>query len=74
MPRNIRFKNFENRFTNKDFWPKLILNMALALTFFFGGGGEGVYGPFKNISHIEPTVHQKWAKTGEPGEKPPGHP
>ena len=27
------------------------------------------YGPFKNISHIEPTVHQRWAKTGEPRKK-----
>ena len=31
----------------------------------------GFCGPFKNISHIEAIVHQRWAKTGEPGEKPP---
>ena len=47
MSRNIRFKKFENRFTNKDFWPKLILNRDLALLFLFG-----FYGPFKNISLI----------------------
>ena len=34
----------------------------------------GFYGPFKNISHIEPIVHQRWAKTGKPREKPPDHP
>ena len=27
---------------------------------------NGLYGPFKNISHFE-----TWAKTGAPGEKPP---
>ena len=53
--------------------------------FFFGGGGGGEwgwgFGYFKNIhlyithyTYIEPIVHQRWAKTGEPGEKPPDHP
>ena len=32
------------------------------------------YGPFKNISLIEPIVHQRWAKTGESAEKPLDHP
>ena len=26
------------------------------------------YGPFKNISYNELIVHQRWEKTGEPGE------
>ena len=26
------------------------------------------------FTYIEPIVHQMWAKTGEPGEKPPDHP
>ena len=31
--------------------------------------------PFQeNFIYIEPIVHQRWAKTGEPGEKPPDHP
>ena len=24
--------------------------------------------------YIKPIVHQRWTKTGEPGEKPPEHP
>ena len=31
--------------------------------------------PFQEyFTNIEPIVHQSWAKTGEPGEKPPDHP
>ena len=31
--------------------------------------------PFQEyFTYIEPIVHRRWAKTGEPGEKPPGHP
>ena len=31
--------------------------------------------PFQDyFTYIEPIVHQRWAKTGEPGEKPPDHP
>ena len=26
------------------------------------------------FTYIEPIVHQRWAKTREPGEKPPDHP
>ena len=26
------------------------------------------------FTYIELGVHQRWAKTGEPGEKPPDHP
>ena len=30
--------------------------------------------PFQEyFTYIEPIVHQRWAKTGEPGEKPPDH-
>ena len=40
------------------------------------GGEEGAgLRPFqKYFTYIEPIVHQRWAKTGEPGEKPPDHP
>ena len=31
--------------------------------------------PFKEyFTYIELIVHQRWVKTGEPGEKPPDHP
>ena len=31
--------------------------------------------PFQEyFTYIEPIVHQRWTKTGEPGEKPPDHP
>ena len=31
--------------------------------------------PFQEyFTYIEPVVHRRWAKTGEPGEKPPDHP
>ena len=31
--------------------------------------------PFKEyFTYIEQIVHQRWVKTGEPGEKPPDHP
>ena len=31
--------------------------------------------PFQEyFTDIELTVHQRWAKTGGPGEKPPDHP
>ena len=31
--------------------------------------------PFQEyFTYIEPIVHQRWVKTGEPGEKPPDHP
>ena len=41
-----------------------------------GGGGKGCgLWPFQEyFTHIEPIVHQRWAKTREPGEKPPEHP
>ena len=50
-----------------------ILRNTLLPSSFGGGRGFGFYGPFKNISHIEPIIHQRWAKTGEP-EKSPEHP
>ena len=31
--------------------------------------------PFQEyFTYIDPIVHRRWAKTGEPGEKPPDHP
>ena len=42
--------------------------------FFLGGGGVGLR-PFQEyFTYIEPIVHRRWAKTREPGEKPPDHP
>ena len=30
--------------------------------------------PFQEyFTNIKPIVHQRWEKTGEPGEKPPDH-
>ena len=26
------------------------------------------------FTYIEPIIHQRWAKTGEPGEEPPKNP
>ena len=40
--------------------------------FFFCGGGGGVTA-LSRIFHIELIVHQRWAKTGEPGGKPLDH-
>ena len=41
-----------------------------------GGGGEGGLQPLSRIFHfnIELIVHQRCAKTGEPGKEPPDHP
>ena len=44
----------------------LALRYLAFLLLFFSvgvGGRGGVYGPF---TYIEPIVHQRWAKTGEP--------
>ena len=31
--------------------------------------------PFQeHFTYIKSIIHQRWAKTGEPGEKPPDHP
>ena len=43
--------------------------------FFFFFFWIWVLRPFQEyFTYIEPIVHRKWAKTGEPGEKPPDHP
>ena len=39
-----------------------------------GGGGGGLWPIQEYLTYIEPIVHQRWGKTGEPGEKPPDHP
>ena len=45
------------------------------LTFFFFFFFIWVLRPFQEyFTYIEPIVHRRWAKTGEPGEKPPDHP
>ena len=43
--------------------------------FFFFFFWIWVLRPFQEyFTYIEPIVHRRWAKTGEPGEKPPDHP
>ena len=38
------------------------------------GVGQGLR-PFQEyFTYIEPIVHRRWAKIGEPGEKPLNHP
>ena len=49
------------------FLVKYVLHLSAVFFFFFFL--FGFYGPFKNISHIEPIVYQRWAKTSEPGGK-----
>ena len=52
-----------------------ILVPTLVNFFFFFFFLIWVLRPFQEYStYIEPIVHQRWAKTGEPGEKPPDHP
>ena len=53
-----------------------MMNVGFYLGVRGGGGGAGVeLRPFQEyFTYIETTVHQRWAKTGEPGEKPPDHP
>ena len=48
---------------------------SLAIFFFFFLFLIWVLRPFQEyFTYIEPIVHRRWAKTGEPGEKPPDHP
>ena len=66
VPRNFVADNILNLFffiirENKS-WPFFI--------FFIW-----VLQPFQEyFTYIEPTFHQRWAKAGEPGEKPPDNP
>ena len=46
----------------------LKLNDPLVLFIYLG------FTALSRILHFEPIVHQRWAKTGEPGKKPPNHP
>ena len=40
--------------------------------FFFCGAGVGGLQPFQEcFTYIKPIPRQRWAKTGEPGEKTP---
>ena len=46
-----------------------------SFSFFFFFFLIWVLRPFQEyFTYIEPIVHRRWAKTGEPGEKPPDHP
>ena len=49
---------------------KFQVNLFFFLFFFL----FGFLRPFHEyFTYIEPIIHQKWAKTEEPGEKPPDH-
>ena len=51
---------------------KTMLQSAFTVNFFFL---IWVLQPFQEyFTYIEPIVHQRWAKTEEPGEKLPDHP
>ena len=53
----------------------VIVQVQLAIVFFFIIIIIWVLQPFQEyFTYIEPIAHQKWAKTGEPREKPPDHP
>ena len=48
---------------------------SFRVSFFFFFFLIWVLRPFQEyFTYIEPIVHRRWAKTGEPGEKPPDHP
>ena len=50
---------------------KLLLLFIYLFIYFFDLGFTAFQ---EYVTYIEPIVHQRWAKTGEPGEKPPDHP
>ena len=53
--------------------PKDVQAMMFDLFYFFFF--IWVLQPFQEyFTYINPIIHQRWAKTGEPGEKPPDHP
>ena len=56
-------------------WWKISQNyQVLKPFFFFFFFLIWVLRPFQEyFTYIEPIVHRRWAKTGEPGEKPPDH-
>ena len=52
-----------------------LLKILPRVLFFFFFFFIWVLRPFQEyFTYIEPIVHRRWAKTGEPGEKPPDHP
>ena len=56
-------------------YPKLLQADIDKQKFFFFFFLIWVLRPFQEyFTYIEPIVHRRWAKTGEPGEKPPDHP
>ena len=57
------------------FYPRYILKCFTALEWCFFFFLIWILRPFQEyFTYIEPIVHRRWAKTGEPGEKPPDHP
>ena len=56
------------------FWRRRLLKFFFFFFFFFVFF-IWVLQPFQEyFTYIEPIVHRRWAKTGEPREKPPDHP
>ena len=56
-------------------WKERICSPPFFFFFFFFFFLIWVLRPFQEyFTYIEPIVHRRWAKTGEPGEKPPDHP
>ena len=54
---------------------KVTMSFRTASLIFFFFFLIWVLRPFQEyFTYIEPIVHRRWAKTGEPGEKPPDHP
>ena len=73
-------RDWESRITyshqaNIQRWASCIFLCLPLFFFFFFFFLIWVLRPFQEyFTYIEPIVHRRWAKTGEPGEKPPDHP
>ena len=71
-------KSFLSRAVPIDLQPVKIFFFFFFLSFFFFFFFFfliWVLWPFEEyFTYIEPIVHQRWTKTGEPGEKSPEHP
>ena len=69
------FKIFSGNFTQMQNTMKRRAKHMNCNFFFFFFFFIWVLRPFQEyFTYIEPIVHRRWAKTGEPGEKPPDHP
>ena len=57
--------------------PTLLMSVntiKVTLIFIFFFNFDLGFTVLSRIFHIKPIIHQRWAKTGEPREKPPDHP